>query len=125
MRSPRSSSIGVLVVALLCQTTPLPGQRPTIHPEYEDTTVRACTDFYSFANGNWLRSAVIPESEQAVGGFSESSDSAAKVLNDILKSAAATYRTSSDGTTQRLASGAEVLPSIAARRFPPTTKEER
>jgi putative endopeptidase len=102
MRSPRPAFISVLVVALLCQTTRLPGQRPTIHREYEDTTVRACTDFYSFANGGWLRNAVIPESEQGVSGFSESSDSADKVLNDILKTAAVTYRTSSDRTTQRL-----------------------
>lgn len=93
---------GVLAVALLCLTTRLSAQRLTIHPEYEDTTVRACTDFYAFANGGWLRNAVIPESEVGVGGFSESSDSAGKILNDILKSAATNYRTTSDPTTQKL-----------------------
>jgi len=102
MHRPWPSSTGVLAVAFLCLATRLPAQRPTIHPEYEDTTVRACTDFYSFANGGWMQRAVIPESEQSAGAFSESADSAANILNDILKSAAATYRTSSDRTTQRL-----------------------
>lgn len=77
-------------------------QRAEIHPEYLDRSYPACSDFYSFANGGWQKSAVIPASKRSVGAGQEASDRAEAVLNDILREAAAKYRTSGDETTRKL-----------------------
>jgi putative endopeptidase len=92
----------VLALAAVCPSCGLNAQRPEIHREYQDTTVRACTDFYSFANGGWSRSAIIPETERWIGADDDATNSANAILNGILSDAAARYRTSSDATTQRL-----------------------
>jgi putative endopeptidase len=92
----------VLALAAFCLSSRSNAQRPEIHREYQDTTVRACTDFYSFANGAWSRVASIPETERWVGTLGDAANHADSVLNGILSDAAARYRTSSDPTTQRL-----------------------
>jgi putative endopeptidase len=102
MRRDRIAVSVVLALAAVCLSSRSSAQRPEIHREYQDTTVRACTDFYSFANGGWVRSAIIPESEAGVGTGTDATNRANEVLNGILTDAAARYRTSSDVTTQRL-----------------------
>jgi putative endopeptidase len=92
----------VLALAAVCLSSRSSAQRPEIRREYQDTTVRACTDFYSFANGGWSRVASIPETERRVGTIGDAANHADSVLNGILSDAAARYRTSSDPTTQRL-----------------------
>lgn len=67
-----------------------------------DRSRPACTDFYSYANGAWLQSAVVPPNKRSVGAGQEASDRAGAVLNEILREAASKYRTSSDRATQKL-----------------------
>jgi putative endopeptidase len=102
MRRDRIAASVVLALAAVCLSSRSYAQRPEIHREYQDTTVRACTDFYSFANGAWSRSAIIPETERWAGPLGDAADSANAILNGILSDAAAHYRTSPDPTTQRL-----------------------
>lgn len=102
MRNDRLSTVVAVPAAVVFLSSLAGAQRPQIHHEYQDTTVRACTDFYSFANGAWQRSAVIPETERFVGSWQEAMGRSSSVLTDILSAAAAQHRTSSDRTTERL-----------------------
>src|SRR6476469_3001060 len=102
MSTRRLCSLLAVPAALLLSATTTRAQRAEIHPEYQDTTVAACRDFYSFANGGWLRTAQIPASSRTTGASSEAADRANSVLEQILTAAAASYRQSPDRTTQRL-----------------------
>ena len=54
-----------------------------------DRSVRPCDDFYRFANGGWLATAVIPPEERAWGAFAEIRDRNHAILREILEEAAA------------------------------------
>jgi putative endopeptidase len=102
MRRDRIVGSVVLALAAVCLSSRSSAQRPEIRRDYLDTTVRACTDFYSFANGAWSRVTAIPETERWVGTIGDAINHADSVLNGILSDAATRYRRSSDPTTQRL-----------------------
>lgn len=53
-----------------------------------DKTVDACTDFFAYANGNWLRSTQIPASESRWGTFNILADDNNAKLRTILESSA-------------------------------------
>ncbi|MDQ2950799.1 MAG: M13 family metallopeptidase, partial [Chloroflexota bacterium] len=53
-----------------------------------DRSVRPCDDFYRFANGAWLSTAIIPPEERAWGAFAEIRDRNQAVLREILEAAA-------------------------------------
>ena len=102
MPNRRLHGVFAILLGILLPGFTATAQRAEIHAEYQDTTVAACRDFYSFANGGWLRTAVIPASSRAISGSSEAADRANSVLEEILTVAAKNYRQSSDRTTQRL-----------------------
>ena len=54
-----------------------------------DRSVRPCDDFYRFANGAWLRTAVIPPEERGWGAMAELRDRNKAVLKGLLEEAAA------------------------------------
>lgn len=54
-----------------------------------DLSVRPCDDFWSYANGGWLRSTTIPADESGRGGFLELRDRNLDVLHELLVAAAA------------------------------------
>jgi len=62
-------------------------ERP-IRTEAMDPSVRPCDDFWTYANGTWLRQTRIPDDEPVWGGFSELRDRNLAVLHEILESAA-------------------------------------
>lgn len=62
-------------------------ERP-IRTEAMDSSVRPCDDFWTYANGGWLRETRIPADEPVWGGFSELRDHNLAVLHEILESAA-------------------------------------
>lgn len=53
-----------------------------------DRSVRPCDDFYRFANGAWLATAVIPPEERGWGAFAELRDRNKAVLKELLEGAA-------------------------------------
>ena len=75
-------------------TTPKPIDRANL-----DTTCAACTDFYQFANGGWLKKATIPASYSSYGAFEELNDRNEEVLHQILDESAA------DAKSGKLAAG--------------------
>lgn len=54
-----------------------------------DTTADACTDFFQYANGSWLKNTEIPASEARWGTFNILADNNNAMLKDVLEHAAA------------------------------------
>ncbi|MFL5478362.1 MAG: M13-type metalloendopeptidase [Gemmatimonadaceae bacterium] len=58
--------------SLIALATPLRAQAPAQTVPFDrsnlDTTVKACQDFYQFANGGWLTRAKIPGDKWRVNG---------------------------------------------------------
>jgi putative endopeptidase len=53
-----------------------------------DQSVSACTDFYQFANGNWLKATEIPAAFSNWGSFNILAENNRKTLHEILEEAA-------------------------------------
>src|SRR5215208_7632807 len=53
-----------------------------------DETVSACTDFFQFANGNWLKTTEIPAAYSSWGSFNILAENNRKTLHDILEESA-------------------------------------
>ena len=53
-----------------------------------DTTATACTDFYQYANGSWLKNTEIPGAYSSWGSFNVLAENNRKTLHDILEEAA-------------------------------------
>src|SRR5690606_21730137 len=64
-------------------------QTKALETKNMDTKVSACTDFFEFANGAWLRSTQIPASESRYGTFNILADNNNDILKDILDKASA------------------------------------
>ncbi len=58
--------------------------KPGIDPANLDTAVKPCEDFYSFANGGWLKSHAIPSDKARYGAFEEVSERNRAILQQIL-----------------------------------------
>ncbi len=65
-----------------------------------DRSVDACTDFFQFANGTWLKNTQIPASESRWGSFNILADNNNSILRQVLESAAKTKTAS--GSDARL-----------------------
>lgn len=55
-----------------------------------DTSVEACTDFFEYANGTWLKNTGIPATESRWGTFNILGDRNSNILREILENAAKT-----------------------------------
>lgn len=53
-----------------------------------DETVSACTDFYQYSNGNWLKTTEIPAAQSSWGSFNILNESNRKTLQEILEESA-------------------------------------
>ncbi len=67
---------------------------------YMDTTVKACTDFFEFANGAWLRTDTIPAAYSSSGVFKDMADRNELVVRSVLDAAVAARATLPDTSTQ-------------------------
>jgi putative endopeptidase len=71
------------------QTSAVPIQTTPLDPANLDRSVSACTDFYQFANGGWVKRNPIPPAFSRWGSFDQLSESNNSNLLTILRSAAA------------------------------------
>src|SRR5215210_4964425 len=63
-------------------------QTVPLDPVNIDRSANACTDFYQFANGGWLKSNPIPAAFSSWGSFNELNEQNNDALTRILKKAA-------------------------------------
>jgi len=73
-----------------------------VNPAYIDTTCAACTDFFTFANGGWTKTAVIPASYSGTGAGRELYDRNSETLHQLLEHTAAAVDTTHDPTLKKL-----------------------
>ena len=74
-----------LTLAAMTLSTPLAAQRNTaLSRSNLDTTCAACTDFYEFANGNWLKKNTIPPDKTNLGSFGMLGDKNQEVVQKIV-----------------------------------------
>jgi len=66
------------------------GQSKGFDTSRMDTSVDACTDFFEYANGTWLKNTQIPSTESRWGTFNILADNNNAVLKEILENAAKT-----------------------------------
>jgi putative endopeptidase len=64
-------------------------QKAPLDPANIDRTANACTDFYQFANGGWLRNNPLPAAYSRWGSFDELGEKNRSALTEILQSAVA------------------------------------
>jgi putative endopeptidase len=71
--------------ALLALAMPLQAQRARpLDRANLDTTCAACTDFYQFANGGWLKRTKIPPDKSSLGSFGMLGDQNQEVVQKIV-----------------------------------------
>jgi putative endopeptidase len=67
-----------------------------------DTSTSACTDFYQYSSGGWLKAHPVPSAFSTWGPFQELRESNFLVIKDILESAAKARNTTTDPDTKKL-----------------------
>ncbi|HEY6122839.1 MAG TPA: M13 family metallopeptidase, partial [Pyrinomonadaceae bacterium] len=74
----------LLTVAILAQTK----QNHGFDVARMDQSTPACTDFYQFANGTWLKATTVPAAFSSWGSFDILAENNRKVLHEILEESA-------------------------------------
>jgi putative endopeptidase len=72
-----------------------------VDPAFVDTTVRACTDFFGYANGAWLAHDTIPAAYSSSGVSRDMSDANELVVRSVLDDAVAQRAAQPEGSTPR------------------------
>ena len=101
---PRASALTAgfaLAGAALTCPAPAPAQHG-VNPAYIDTTCSPCSDFFTYANGAWLKTATIPAAYAGTGAARELSDRNTETLRRVLEGAAASADTARDPTLRKL-----------------------
>ncbi|HEX2692863.1 MAG TPA: M13 family metallopeptidase N-terminal domain-containing protein, partial [Gemmatimonadaceae bacterium] len=91
-----ATSAGAQISAVPIQTKPL-------DPVNLDRSVSACTNFYEFANGGWIKTHPIPPAYSAWGSFNELQENNQSNLLKILRNAAANGNTQANSDLHKLA----------------------
>jgi putative endopeptidase len=78
-----------LATSAAAQTSAVPIQTKPLDPANLDRSVPACTDFYHFANGGWIKSHPIPAAFSRWGSFDELQENNQSNLLTILRAASA------------------------------------
>lgn len=97
--TPSTRAVSAQGVAL--STVPLPPPLKVLDTSYLDRSVSACTDFFQFANGGWLKHDTIPPAFSTSGVAKEMTDRNELVVRSVLEDAMARRNTMPAGSTQR------------------------
>src|SRR6185436_20584331 len=71
-------------------------------PANMDKTTAACTDFYQYANGAWLKNTQIPAAYSSWGAFNVLAENNRKTLHDILEEAAKNTKAAKGSNEQKI-----------------------
>jgi len=98
--APTGAARAVAGLASLALASTLHAQAPALDRANLDTTCAACTDFYQFANGGWLKHNTIPAAYPSYGSFRQLYDGNEAVLRQLLErdAAAAAAGTAAQGS---------------------------
>ncbi|GJQ21397.1 MAG: peptidase M13 [Bacteroidia bacterium] len=77
-------------------------QTKPLDPANMDLTVRPCDNFYSYANGTWLKNTPIPSEFSSWGSFTELAEKNNEVLKEILETAAKDMRAPKGSNIQKV-----------------------
>jgi len=88
MRKPSLRFITALIIVASVYATTL-AQSKAFDTSRMDSSAEACTDFFQYANGTWIKNNEIPTSQSNYGSFSILSDNNRDIVKDILDKASA------------------------------------
>lgn len=98
----RALALTVGLAASASAQNAVPMQTKPLDPVNLDRSVSACTDFYQFANGGWIKSHPIPPAYSVWGSFTELQENNQSNLLTILRKAAANGNKQASGDLQKL-----------------------
>lgn len=81
-----------MILGLLVGCTQQKEMKPALDVANMDLTVKPGTDFFSYANGNWVKNTVIPEDKSRYGSFDILQEENNAILKSIFESAVAKKR---------------------------------
>ncbi len=122
MTRSRSLAFSMLILALATPTIASGQSRPSklipaLNPADMDRSISACTDFYHFANGGWLKANPVPAAFSAWGSFNELTERNNELLRSVLENAARDAVTTRDPNTRKVGTFyASCMDSAAADR---------
>src|SRR4051812_17750672 len=91
-----------LATSAAAQTSAVPMQTKPLDPVNLDRSVSACTNFYQFANGGWVKTHPIPAAFSTWGSFNELQENNQGNLLSILRKASASGNTQATADLQKL-----------------------
>src|SRR6478672_8066212 len=95
----------------------VPIQTKPLDPANLDRSVSACTDFYQFANGGWVKSHPVPPAYSVWGSFTELQENNQSNLLTILRNAAASGNPKASADLRKLGTYySSCMDSAAAER---------
>jgi putative endopeptidase len=94
--------IFALATSATAQGYAVPMQSKPLDPANLDRSVSACTDFYQFANGGWIKKNPVPAAYSRWGSFDELQENNQSNLLTILRAAAASGNAQANADLRKL-----------------------
>jgi putative endopeptidase len=91
-----------IAIPAAAQVSAVPMQTTPLDPANLDRSVSACTDFYQFANGGWVKTHPVPPAYSVWGSFTELGENNQSNLLTILRNAAATGNSQANEDLRKL-----------------------